>query len=169
MTLEAPKANSVPSIKRTRSSCASARRQNMDRIGVAPKTFVGEEKPRRKRERGRWRLERERERHDLRAQSVLHSAATAAALNDSFAAVVVIRLFCMNNNTDPMRERRERARAALKSGNATPQMGSIRSSIGDRTSYAHTKRSHARTLTFLFSHALPSLTGRPDSMERKRN
>ena len=55
---------------------------------------------------GDWR---ERERHDLRAQSVLHSAATAA-LNDSFSAVVVIRLFCMNNNTDPMRELSERGR-----------------------------------------------------------
>ena len=66
-----------------------------------------------------------RERHDLRAQSVLHSV---AALNDS-VAVVVIRLFCMNNNTDERGRgnrtgKGEGRKAALKSGNATPQMGS---------------------------------------------
>ena len=46
---------------------------------------------------GAWQMEIG-ERHDLRAQSVLHSV---AALNDS--AAVVIRLFCMNNNADPGR------------------------------------------------------------------
>ena len=60
----------------------------------------------------------------------------------SVVVVVVIRLFCMNNNTDE-------GKAALKWGNATPQMGSIHDALGIKGVMRIQK---GRTLTLLFSH-----------------